>query len=109
MFINETKTREGTATAVARLKSNDIQAAFGFSIFKLFTCLLVGLLVGNYFSLNQVSFSVLLLQISTPVAVTSYLLASKYEADAQTVAGLVIVSTVLSLVSIPTILLFILA
>ena len=92
--------------AVSSLKYNDIQAALGFSIFKLFNCLLVGLLVGNYFSLNHVSFSVLLLQISTPVAVTSYLLASKYEADAQTVAGLVIVSTSLSLVSIPLILLF---
>ena len=38
---------------------------------------------------------------ATPVAVTSYLLAVKYGADAEAVAGLVVVSTLLSVVLLP--------
>ena len=49
-------------------------------------------------------FAVLVLQVATPVAVTSYLLAEKYGADAQAVAGLVVVSTLLSVVLIPVLL-----
>jgi predicted permease len=43
----------------------------------------------------------------TPVAVTSCLLAEKYGADAQPVAGLVLASTLLSVVTLPLILLFV--
>ena len=35
-----------------------------------------------------VAFAVLVVQMATPVAVTSYLIAEKYEADAETVAGM---------------------
>ena len=60
--------------------------------------------VGRWFGLNDVAFGVLVVQIATPVAVTSYLLAQKYGADANEVAGLVIVSTVLSVIAIPILL-----
>ena len=50
----------------------------------------------------------LVLQVATPVAVTSYLLAEKYGADAQSVAGLVVVSTVLSVAALPLMLGFLL-
>jgi predicted permease len=39
--------------------------------------------------------------MTTPVAVTSYLLAEKYGADAQSVAGLVVVSSLMSVLSLP--------
>ena len=70
-------------------------------------------LVGRWFALRWPSQPVgplacsrwrlpfLVLQITTPVAVTSYLLAEKYGADADAVAGLVIVSTVMSIVTLP--------
>ena len=48
----------------------------------------------------------LTLQLSTPVAVTSYMLAAKYGADAEAVAGVVIVSTLFSVVSLPLTLAF---
>ena len=48
-----------------------------------------------------VAFAILVLQLTTPVAVTSYLLAEKYGADAQSVAGLVVVSSLMSVLSLP--------
>jgi hypothetical protein len=42
------------------------------------------------------------------VAVTSYLLAERYEADADAVAGLVMVSTLLSVGALPVLLFFLL-
>jgi len=53
-----------------------------------------------------VALAVLILQAVTPVAVTSYLLAAKYEADADPVAGLVVVSTLMSVGFIPLTLAF---
>jgi predicted permease len=58
------------------------------------------------FDLGQVATAVLILQLAMPVAVTSYLLAEKYGADSETVAGLVVVSTAISVVSIPLTLAF---
>jgi len=51
-----------------------------------------------------VALAVLVLQVSTPVAVTSYLMAEKFNANAAEVAGLVVISTMLSVVSIPLVL-----
>ena len=45
-------------------------------------------------------------QVASPVAVTSYMLAAKYEARADEVAGLVVVSTLLSVPAIPLLLAF---
>ena len=51
--------------------------------------------------IEPVAFAILVLQLTTPVAVTSYLLAEKYGADAQSVAGLVVVSSLMSVLSLP--------
>ena len=50
--------------------------------------------------------AVLVLQVATPVAVTSYMLAAKYDARPDEVAGLVVVSTLVSVPAIPLILAF---
>ena len=47
---------------------------------------------------------VLIAQMALPVAVTSYLLAAKYGAEAQPVAGLAVVSTLMAVVALPLIL-----
>jgi predicted permease len=60
--------------------------------------------VGSWFGLDRVAFAILVLQVATPVAVTSYMLAEKYGADAQAVAGLVVVSTLLSIGALPLLL-----
>ena len=45
-----------------------------------------------------------MLQLSTPVAVTSYLLAQRYDANGEAVAGLVVVSTLMAIIALPALL-----
>ena len=90
--------------ALARLKVKTISRAVILSIIKLIVCVCTAWIIGSYFGLNDTAFAVLVVQIATPVAVTSYLLAQKYGADANEVAGLVIASTVLSVVALPVLL-----
>jgi malate permease and related proteins len=87
--------------AVARLTPGRISRAIWLSILRAVVCVGVAWLAGYWLGLNPVALAVLILQVSTPVAVTSYMLAEKYGADADAVAGLVIVSTVLSIITLP--------
>ena len=64
-------------------------------------------MIGQWFELPPVAFAVLVLQIGTPVAVTSYMLAEKYGADSNAVAGLVVVSTLMAVVALPVTLAFV--
>ena len=82
--------------AVARLKIPDIKKSFLISLCKIFFGITAAILVSFIFDLPKVAISVLILQFSMPVAVTSYLLAEKYGADANAVAGLVVVSTLIT-------------
>ncbi len=90
--------------AVARLTPGRMAVAVIMSAAKLVICIAVAWAVGRFFQLDDTAFAVLVLQVATPVAVTSYLLAEKYGADGQAVAGLVVVSTLMSVVAIPVIL-----
>ena len=67
-------------------------------------CAGIAAIVGSWFDLAAVPFAVLVVQIATPVAVTSYMLAEKYGAKSQEVAGLVVASTLLSVVYLPILL-----
>ncbi|GGA19543.1 hypothetical protein GCM10011498_20540 [Amylibacter cionae] len=87
--------------ALARLTPQNILRAVALSVVKILVCSLVAYAVGRFFQLEPVALAVLVLQVSTPVAVTSYLLAEKYGAAAGEVAGLVVVSTLLSVMAIP--------
>ncbi|WP_298259784.1 AEC family transporter [uncultured Litoreibacter sp.] len=87
--------------AVARLKPAGISKALMVSAFKVGICIGAAIIAGKWFDLPAVPMAVLILQVSTPVAVTSYLLSVKYEADSDVVAGLVVVSTLLSVGYIP--------
>ena len=90
--------------AVARLSAKGMVRAVGLSLVKLCLCVGIAWGVGTFFDLDPVAFGVLVLQVATPVAVTSYLLAEKYEADAPSVAGLVVASTLMSVAALPLIL-----
>ena len=90
--------------AVARLTPGRMAVAVVMAVVKVIVCVAIAWGVGVFFQLDDTAFAVLVLQIATPVAVTSYLLAEKYGADGQAVAGLVVVSTLLSVVAIPLIL-----
>ena len=92
--------------AVARLKPLSVTRAVWLSLLKAALCIGAAVVAGRWFALDPVPFAVLILQVSTPVAVTSYLLATKYQADSDAVAGLVVVSTLLSVGFIPLTLAF---
>lgn len=94
--------------AVARLKPGRLFQAILLSLIKLVICATTAWLVGDWFALDRVALAVLVLQVATPVAVTSYLIAEKYGADSDAVAGLVVVSTLLSVISLPALLAFLL-
>jgi len=94
--------------AVARLTPGKISWAIAVSVAKLLVCIAVGWGIGLLFALDHIAFGVLVLQLSTPVAVTAYLLAEKFEADSDAVAGMVMVSTLISVVSLPLLLAFLL-
>jgi predicted permease len=92
--------------AIARLRLINISRALVITLTKFFICLVLSIIVGHYFQLEHIPFSVLLLQLTTPVAVTSYLLATKYDNGSDDIAGLVIISTLISAIYIPIILFF---
>ena len=92
--------------AVARLKSGSYGRAIWLSAVKYVICAGTAWGVGILFALPPIALAVLVIQVSTPVAVTSYMLAEKYEADADQVAGLVMVSTLMSILVIPVLLAF---
>ncbi len=87
--------------AVARLKISRIGLPVALSITKFAVCASIGWAIASAFSLNETAFAVLVLQMATPVAVTSYLLAEKYDADSDAVAGLVVISTLISVLTLP--------
>lgn len=93
--------------AVARLETRAMTQAVWLSAVKLLICLGAGWAAAWFFGLGPVAAAVLIVQVATPVAVTSYLLAEKYGADAQTVAGLVVASTLLAVLALPVILAFV--
>jgi predicted permease len=90
--------------AVARLKTHGLMRAAALSAVKVALCAGAAWVAGRAFALDPVPFAVLVLQLATPVAVTSYLMAEKYGAAAEDVAGLVVASTLLSVAAIPAIL-----
>jgi predicted permease len=92
--------------AISRLAPRSIRRAIWISLVKLAICVAVPLGVGLWFELPPVALGVLVLQVATPVAVTSYMLAEKYKAKSDEVAGLVVVSTLISVVAIPLMLAF---
>ena len=90
--------------AVARLRSGQMSRAIWISLSKVAIGAGSAAMVGLVFGLPHEALAVLVLQLSMPVAVTSYLLAEKYGADADAVAGLVVVSTLMTIGITPVIL-----
>ncbi|MCE8538540.1 AEC family transporter [Ruegeria pomeroyi] len=90
--------------AIARLSIRRIGQAVGLSILKLAVCFPVGWLVAQGFGLSGPALGVLVVQMSVPAAVSAYLLAERFGADAEAVAGMVMVSTLLAVGTLPLVL-----
>lgn len=90
--------------AVANLELDRIGSAVFLSATKLVLCAATGFAIAAALGLGPVPTGILVLQLSTPVAVTSYLLAEKYNVGGPQVAGLVVVSTLMSIAALPILL-----
>ncbi len=95
--------------AVARLKPAGALMAIGLSLAKLAIGLAAALMAVWALGLTGLSAAVLILQMATPVGVTSYLLAERYKQAPEAVAGLVVISTLLAIATLPVTLSFLLA
>jgi predicted permease len=86
---------------VGGLRAHNLKRAFGLGAARLLIAFGVALSVSEALGIEGVAQGVLVLQGSMPAAVFSYLFAARYERDAEDVAGIVLVSTLLAAVALP--------
>lgn len=91
--------------SLARLKVANLWRSAGLSVLRLALGIGVGLGLGAAFGLSDRARGVLLIQSAMPVAVFNYLFAAVYGRAPGEVAGLVLLSTLISFVSLPLLLL----
>jgi predicted permease len=87
--------------SLARLKVAEWRHSLSFSLLRVAGGFAVGWLVAGLLGLQGVERGVVILQSAMPVAVFNYLLALKFHRDPGEVAGTVLVSTVLSFLTLP--------
>ena len=87
--------------SIAKLSVGEVGRAIALSLAKLSITTAIAVLVVQLFGLTGAARGVLVLQLVMPVAVTSYLLAERYRAEPNKVAGTVVVSTLISVAVIP--------
>jgi malate permease and related proteins len=86
---------------IGGLKAHNLPRAFGLGAARLIISFVVAVGVSYALGLSGVAQGVLVLQGAMPAAVFSYLFAARYERDADDVAGIVLVSTLLGAVTLP--------
>lgn len=94
--------------ALAKLDVSGFGRAFVFSVARIGGGFLAGLLVVTLFGLTGAERGIVLIQASMPVAVFNYLFAQRYGRVPQEIAGFVLVSTLLSFLTLPALLWFVL-
>lgn len=87
--------------SLARLGVRHVGDALLFAVARLVIGLLAGWLVCEWLALDGVLRGVVLIQSSMPVAVFNYLFAERYQQGPERVAGMVVVSTLLSFLLLP--------
>jgi len=94
--------------SLARLKFGSAGKFIFLSALKLSVGILVGFTIAHLFGFEGLERNVLILQTSMPVAVFSYMLASQYNRNPEEVAGMIFVSTLMSMITIPLLLTYML-
>ena len=94
--------------ALARLEVRALPISIGLSVLRLGAGLLVGLGLAELFALSPLASGVLVLQSAMPAAVFNYLFAERYGNSPEKVAGVVLISTFMSFVTLPALLLLVL-
>lgn len=89
---------------LGRLEIAELRSAGLLSLLRVGVGFGVGVGLSTLFELDGAARGVLILQCSMPIAVINYLLAEKYQRDAAGVASAIVVSTLISLATLPLIL-----
>ena len=94
--------------SLASLRVAGFGRAFGLSIVRLGLGVLVGLALAEVFALEGAARGVMILDSAMPVAVFNFLIAEKYGRAPSEVAGMIVVSTTISFLTLPLLLLLVL-
>lgn len=94
--------------SLATLKVTRPWRAAGLSMLRLFGGFGVGLLMVWVFGLTGTARGVLIVQSAMPVAIFNYLFALQYRREPADVAGMIVITTLASFVTLPALLLFVL-
>lgn len=94
--------------SLQRLKVSQWRSALLYSLLRIGGGLLAGLLIVELLDLQGVARGVVLIQSAMPVAVFNYLFAERFRREPEAVAGMVVMSTLLSFFTIPVLLLWLL-
>jgi malate permease and related proteins len=86
---------------IGGLRAHNLKRAFGLGAARLLIAFGVSVGVSEAVGIEGVAQGVLVLQGSMPAAVFSYLFAARYERDAEDVAGIVLISTLLAAATLP--------
>jgi len=92
--------------SLARLRISSMAKAGLLSAIRIVPGMGVGYAVSLVLGLHGIASSVLVMQCAMPVAVYNYLFAQKWNNEPEEVAGLVVASTVASVISVPALLYF---
>ncbi len=94
--------------SLASLRVAGFGRAFGLSIARLGLGVLVGLALAEVFALEGAARGVMILDSAMPVAVFNFLIAEKYGRAPSEVAGMIVVSTTISFLTLPLLLFLVL-
>jgi len=94
--------------SLSQFRISSIHRSLGLAALRLVLGFIVGFSSATLLGLESASKGVLIIQSTMPVAVFSYLFAYKYQRSPEEVAGTVVLSTVMSFVTLPLLLWFVL-
>ena len=94
--------------SLLELKTGGIARSSFLGLFRLAMGVGVGFLIADAFGLEGAARAIVIIQSAMPVAVSSYLFAQQYKRKPEEVAGMVVVSTAASFVTLPLLLLAVL-
>ena len=94
--------------SLARLRVVGLARGVALSVLRLLMGLAVGVVVAEFFGLEGVARGVLILDCAMPVAVFNYIMAERYGRGSSEVASMVVISTAISFLTLPLLLLVVL-
>ncbi|MGB8712708.1 MAG: AEC family transporter [Onishia taeanensis] len=94
--------------SLAHIRASNLSAGIGFSVIRIPLAALLAFVVGHLLGLPPLAQSILVVQMSMPVAVFNYLFAQRSGREPEYVASLVFCSTLLAFLYLPLLLAFLL-